>query len=140
MGDLLYYMRQEEGNIALRLSAMVMKMDQLDYIPPILMSFDLREITVEEWKQVISGILKETYYETIILDLGESVQGVMELLQLCDRIYMPILEDVVSRRKIERYEEGLKRMHMSSIESKTYKFVEVTDMSAYARKMVKEEE
>lgn len=139
LGDLLYYMRQEEGNMALRLSAMVMKMDELDYIPPILMSFDLREITVEEWKQVIGGILRETNYETIILDLGESVQGVVELLQLCDRIYMPILEDVVSRRKIERYEEGLKRMHMSSIESKTYKFAAVTDMSAYARKIVKEE-
>ena len=52
---------------------------------------------------------------------------------------MPILEDVVSRRKIERYEEGLKRMHMSSIESKTYKFAAVTDMSACARKIVKEE-
>ena len=83
--------------------------------------------------------IEKTNYETIILDLGESVQGVVELLQLCDRIYMPILEDVVSRRKIERYEEGLKRMHMSSIESKTYKFAAVTDMSACARKIVKEE-
>ena len=139
LGDLHYYMRQEEGNMALRLSTMVMKIDELDYIPPMLMSLDLREITPEEWKQVISGIFKETNYEIIILDLGESIQGVLEVLQLCDRIYMPILEDAISRRKIECFEAGLKRMHISSIESKIYKFRAVTDMPAYARKMVKEE-
>ena len=139
LGDLLYFMRQEEGNLALRLSAMVMQMDQLDYLPPMLMSTDLREVTIEEWHQLLVSILKGTSYECIVLDLGENVQGLLEVMQLCDKVYMPVLEDGISRKKVERYEEEIKRLNKSAIQQKTCKFVAVTDMAALAKRMVKEE-
>lgn len=139
LGDLLYYMRQEDSNLATRLSTMVVKMEKLDYVPPILISSDLREVSVGEWTQLFETIVKESSYEMIVIDLGECIQGLWEVLQMADEIYMPILEDAVSIRKIERFEEEMVRVKKGVFCAELHKFVAVTDMNAYARKVVKEE-
>lgn len=139
LGDLLYYMRQEEGNLALRLSTMVAKAEELDYVPPILTSQDLKEVSFEEWKKLLDLILSESNYECVVLDLGESVQGLMGILELCDRIYMPVLEDSISKHKVRQCEEEMRRMGMEGMGEKTYKFTAVMDMPAYARKLIREE-
>ena len=140
LGDLLYYTRQEESNLALRLSTVIREIGELDYIPPIPMSVDLKEISLEEWKQFFAAILQETTYETVILDLGESVQGLLEILQMCHKIYMPTLEDAISKRKIRQFEEEVTKMNKEMIKRKTYQFIAVSDMSACGRQMVEEEE
>ena len=99
----------------------------------------MREVTFEEWKQLLGAILSESSYETIVLDVGESVQGLMEILHFCDKIYMPILEDSISIQKIRQYEEGLMRIGLEEILKKTYKFTAVADMSTYAKKLMREE-
>lgn len=139
LGDLLYYMRQENGNTALRLSTMLGKLEDLDYIPPILISTDLKEIKFEEWKQLLEAILENSVYENVVLDLGEGVQGLLQILQLCDRIYMPVLDDTVSKRKLNQFEEELRCLQMQDLMQKTHQFAAVKDMEAYARKITKEE-
>lgn len=139
LGDLLYYIRQEGRNVALRVSTMLMQMGDLDYISPFLLSADLKEISLEEWKSLLQLILEETIYEAVILDLGESVQGLLEILQCCDTIYMPMLEDEISRRKIERFEEGLQKMQLEELTNKIHQFIVEEDMEMYARKLIREE-
>ncbi len=139
LGDLLYYMRQEKGNFTLRLASMVGKMSELDYVSPINSSVDLKEVTREEWIEFIGKIQKESMYETILLDISESMQGLFEILRLCDRIYMPILTDDISEKKLRRYEENLAHLQFSDILEKTYQFAAVEDMEEYGRTLVKEE-
>ncbi len=143
-GDLMYFMRQESGNLALRLSTMIQKMEDLDYVSPIPGCVDLKEISAEDWQIFLQKLLKESMYETILLDLSESVQGLLEILRMCDRIYMPVLEDTVSSNKIGRYEENIKQLQFSDILEKTYRFTAAADMGKYdtediARKIAKEE-
>lgn len=139
LGDLLYYMRQEKGKFALRLSNVLGQIEELDYILPILNSKDLKEITEEEWKELVELIVKESIYETIILDLGESVQGLFSILQMCDQIFMPILEDEVSILKMKRFEESLETLKMNNILQKTDRFVSTHDLEEYAREIAEEE-
>lgn len=139
LGDLLYYMRQEAGNVALRLSTMVGKMGDLDYIPPILMSSDLKDVTYEDWKALLEAILSESVYENVVLDLSESVQGMLPILQLCDRIYMPVLDDGISRRKLNQYEQELCYMGLGELAGKTHRFVVPKDIEEYAKKLIQEE-
>ncbi|MBQ8559785.1 MAG: hypothetical protein IJ439_07390 [Tyzzerella sp.] len=139
LGDLLYYMRQENGNTPLRLSTMVGKLGELDYIPPILISTDLKEIKLEEWKQLLETILENSAYENVVLDLGEGVQGLFHILQLCDRIYMPVLDNTISKRKLNQFEEELRCLQMQNLMQKTHQFTAVEDMETYARKITKEE-
>lgn len=140
LGDLLYYMKQEKGNMALRLSMMVTQINDLDYVPPIAMSTDLQEIKLEEWQNLFAQILQKSIYENVILDLGDGVQGLFGILQMCDRIYMPVLEDAVSSQKIEQYDINLQRLKLTDVQQNTYRFTAVDDMEEYARKLVKGEQ
>lgn len=139
LGDLLYYLRQEEGNVAMRLFSMIGKMGELDYVPPILTSRDLKEVSYEEWSTLLMRLLTGSAYETIILDLSESVQGLFSLLQLCDRIYMPILDDEISKKKLNQYEQNLHQLGLHGLEEATHRFVIPGDMEAYVKKLIQEE-
>lgn len=139
LSDLLYYLRQENGNAPLRLSTMLAKKGELDYVPPMPVSTDLKAVTLEEWTKLLEVLLKESVYENIVLDLSESVQGLFELLKLCDRIYMPVREDAVSVWKLNQYEENLKRLQITGLEQYTYRFAAAENMEECARKQLKEE-
>lgn len=139
IGDLIYYLKQEKGDFALRLSNMVKQMDELEYVPPMLNCMDLKEICMDDWINLMKKILQESMYETVILDLSESTQGMFSIMQMCDKIFMPVLEDDISKQKVQRYEENLAYLQMNEILEKTYQFVVSDDMEQYARKVAKEE-
>lgn len=139
LGDLLYYMRQEEQDLGMRLSTIIKKVGEMDYVPPILNSIDLKEVPFSSWKQLLERILEEGVYETIVLDLSESIQGLLYLLKLSERIYMPVLEDRISERKLLQFERNLQAHHLTEILEKTKRFVAAEDMGACARQWIKEE-
>lgn len=138
LSDLLYYLKQEGDNLGLRLDAMVRQDCDLFYLPPIPFSSDLREVTAKEWLELFER-LSESRYETVIIDLGDSVQGLQEILDFCDRIYMPVLEDEISERKRIRYEENIRRQKLFRLEEKTRKIVMAEDAEIVAARIVREE-
>lgn len=135
--DVLYYIKQ--GNFSMRLQAATQKMGELDYILPMPMYTDFREVSLEEWEELFQQILENTSYETVILDLGESIQGVFQILQICDQIYMPVLEDDISNRKIQKYEATLERLGLEKILAITCKFVAPENVEEYVKLRVREE-
>ena len=139
LGELLYYVRQEPDSLGTRISMMVRKQEELDYIIPMQMITDLKEITVNEWKNLLQRILEESIYENVVLDLGDSVDGVFDILRLCDGVYMPVLEDRISHQKVCRFEETMSRMGFEDVLQKITKFIVPGDMEEYARKLVREE-
>ena len=139
LGDALYYTKQENSNFGLRLRMLVRTIDELDYIPPMPVSLDLKEVLWEEWKVLFKQIVEDSVYEVILLDIGESVQGLLKMLDLCDRIYMPVLEDDVSQEKMRQYEENLQRLQLERLMEKTYMFIGLQDIENKMRQLVKEE-
>ena len=139
LGDVLYYTRQENSNFGLRLGMLVRKMDELNYIPPMPVSLDLKEVLWEEWEVLLKQIVEDSVYEVILLDVGECVQGLFQMLDLCDRIYMPILEDSISQGKLRQYEENLKTLQLERLSEKTYSFIVPQDIENAVRRLVKEE-
>ena len=139
LGDALYYTKQENSNFGLRLRMLVRTIDELDYIPPMPVSLDLKEVRWEEWKVLFKQIVEDSVYEVILLDIGESVQGLLKMLDLCDRIYMPVLEDDVSQEKLRQYEENLQRLQLERLMEKTYMFIGLQDIENKMRQLVKEE-
>ena len=75
--------------------------------------------------------LKKCDYETVILDMGEGVNGLYEILRICDRIYTPVRDDGMSYAKMEQYEALLKIMEYDDILEKTRKlsFSTFTDIN-----------
>ncbi len=140
LGDLFYYMRQENQDIAMRVASMVCKQEELDYISPIFNCSDRKEIQLEEWQFLFQTILEQGAYETLLLDLGDGLQCMPQMLELCDEIYMPILEDGISRRKVLLFDKNLELYHMDNVQEKTHRFVAETDMEACAQRWGKENE
>ena len=139
LGDLLYYIKQGHGNLGIRLQSAIKKKKDLDIISPIPISLDLKEISEQEWRMLLEQIVENSAYEYIILDVGESVQGIFQLLELCDRIYMPIQKDEISQRKIRRYEENIRRLGCEKVSRITSQFVLPDNIEEYAKIRAKEE-
>jgi hypothetical protein len=110
LGDLLYYMKQAEESVGYRLSAMVCQSGSFDYIEPIPVTRDLREVAAEEWKALFQKILEESIYRTIVLDLGDCVRGLFEILRICSVVYTPFIEERGARAKLRQYTENLRQL------------------------------
>lgn len=139
LGDLFYYMKQGNGNLGIRLQAAVRKMEEMDYLMPIPVSQDLKEVSGNEWNMLLNEIAENSTYELVILDVGESLQGLFGILERCDRIYMPILDDEISQNKLKQYDENLKQLNLEKIERVTCRFVMPEQVEEYAKVRAKEE-
>lgn len=119
LSHLLYYSRQENDMLCARMTSMVHRMGSLDYVLPIKVTTDLKTVTTEEWQNLFQRLSKESIYETLLLDIGDSVADLMSLLEMCDWIFIPYAEDVYAKAKMEQWQymlEVLKRQHLNQSE------------------------
>lgn len=139
LGDLLYYLRQGNGNLGIRLKSATKTIENMDVISPIPIVLDLKEVTWEEWEMLIKEILEHSLYELVILDVGESIQGLFHLLELCDRVYMPVLDDDISTKKMQQFQWILEQLKLEKLKRITYQFVMPQNIEEFARIQMKEE-
>lgn len=121
LGDLLYYLRQGNDNLMMKMSGMVQSMNNLDFLPPVLSPGDIQNTTLEEWLQFLQQIVDYSNYETIILDIGDGVSELYQFLGQCTRIYMPVRTDPVSQAKISQFESILKTWERTVVLGKIQK-------------------
>ncbi len=119
LGDLLYYLRQNKGNLGMRVSMIAGQDEKLDYIMPIPYVQDLKAVKEEEWITLCERISKECIYGKIILDIGDSIRGVFALLEKCKSIYMPYIEEPTAMEKMKQYVENIRKLGMDELLEKT---------------------
>ena len=107
--DLLYYVRQDNGNIGLRISAMAGRAGALDYISPMPVMQDMRAVEESEWLRLFEAIFENSIYKSVILDLGEGVSGLYRILRECQTVYTLYADDPASAAKLAQYTENLRR-------------------------------
>lgn len=120
MSDLMYYISQNKQNFIWKLASMVQSIGGLDYIPPALSTLDIKNIRKDQWMSFFEE-LKKCNYEVIVLDLGEAVDGIFDILRMCSKIYTPTRDDGVSYAKMEQYEALLRIMEYEDVMEKTRK-------------------
>lgn len=119
LADLLYYSRQEKGNLGLRVSTMAGQDEELDYILPMPYVQDLQGVSGDEWLRLFEQILENCIYQKVILDLGDSVNGLFRILEACHTVYTPYIEDEAARAKLNQYAENLRKTGKESVLEKT---------------------
>lgn len=105
--DILYYTRQERGDIGFLLTKAVKHKGNLDYILPAPVSEDIKEIQPEEWMFLLQQIMEQSIYETIVLDIDEGIRGIYELLEICTEVHLLTDQTEYSQAKIEQFEREL---------------------------------
>ncbi|MBR5268853.1 MAG: hypothetical protein IKU20_11790 [Lachnospiraceae bacterium] len=104
LSDLIYYYKQGRFH-GLRLNSIIYYLGDMAWLPPFRYPEDFGQITAAEMAELLVLILRESDYETIVLDIGNYDRQVLPILEVCNVIYMPIKEDSVSHAKLKEFEK-----------------------------------
>ncbi len=115
--DLVYFSECEEGNFNYRINSIKEKIGELDYIPPVKLFTRYEEVSAKKWEKLLNNLLTATDYEYIILDLSECVNGLLNILKRCTKIYTITDPGRIASAKVAQYENLLR----------TYAYDEVLD-------------
>ena len=119
MSELIYHLQNSKEKFIYRMSCMTERMGKMDLLPPFQAHLDFVSVTKDEWIQVFREIEEGSDYEYLILDLSDAVQGLYDILRVCDVIYTLCREDRFSKAKISQYEEALKKSNYEDVWRKT---------------------
>ena len=121
LSDILYYARQENTGIIYKIASMVRTVQNLDFLPPALFPMDIQTTKYEEWMWLFGQLEQNSNYEVLILDLGDGVADLYQILDYCTEIYMPIRQDPVCSAKLEQFENALQMWDSASVLGKIRK-------------------
>lgn len=107
LSDLMYFYKQSPDSLSIKIKAITYTIDNVDFIPPLVYSEDLRNIDTEQWIELIEHILAVTDYEKIIIEIGQVMKNPIFMLEGCDCVYIPISENRIESLKIAEWEEYL---------------------------------
>lgn len=103
LADMIYFLRQGKQTFLYKLGSIVRNRDVYDYILPMKAPADLRSVTLAEWTELLEKIATDSDYHVVVIDFGQEVCGLLQLLSQCTQIYMPILSEQESLRKMENF-------------------------------------
>lgn len=121
LSDLLCFQEEDKERFRCRLRLTEQKLEGLYYIPPVYAGQNLLYITAVQWQQLLEKIAREGDYDYILLDLGDGIQGLYELLRMCSHIYTIIEEDQVAANKVAQYEHLLRMQDGEDVLERTTK-------------------
>lgn len=115
LADMIYFLRQGKKTFLYKLNSIVQKEGVYDAILPMKVPADLRSVTVAEWSELLEKLAVDSDYQVVIIDFGQDVSGIFQLLSQCTKLYMPILSDTESKRKLENFELSLKSENLKKV-------------------------
>ena len=121
LSALLYYVRQDNQNLVMKMNSMIQTVNNLDFIPPVQAPGDICGTSWEDWEHLLREIELHSSYEVIILDIGSGIDEIFQMLDKCKRIYMPVLSDTMSVSKIAQFENLLRIWDYPQVLAKTEK-------------------
>ncbi|MCR5508907.1 MAG: hypothetical protein K6F34_09490 [Lachnospiraceae bacterium] len=107
--DLVYEYSLRPGELDLILQRYVYDADGMQMLLPARCPYELNEVDPSVWPELIRGLAMSGRFGFIILDLSDEVRGMMELMNMCSVIYMPVRRDAVSVAKLKDFDEALIR-------------------------------
>lgn len=135
LSELICFMKQGKKAFACKLESITGKIGGLSFIPPVKSPAELKDIRKEDWEELLEALEKESRYEFAILDMSFGADGLFDLLERCDAIYMPVAADETARAKLWQYRETLKLLELEEILEKTKEiaFPDMEQLEGYAK-------
>ena len=118
--DLIYYYKQGRFH-ALRLNTIVYYLGDMAWIPPFRYPDDYSQVTAEEMADLMTQILNNSNYDTIVLDIGDYDRQVLPILDVCQVVYMPVKEDQISMSKMKEFEQYIEAFGNKTLKDKFHK-------------------
>ena len=85
-GDVILLLREERCQPE-RILACIYELEDISYLSPLQSLESIREITAEDIKRLLEFVAVYTDFQTVVIDLGTALAGVVEVLLECAKIY-----------------------------------------------------
>jgi len=109
LSDIFYYFRQSEAPINMIKSLLYSFSDNIDCLPPLQISEDISELEAGELERFIRYMQDCGEYQYIVIDAGNGCGKIIEVLECCDKVYMPIRSGGIAEAKIQYCEDYINR-------------------------------
>lgn len=106
LSELIYYFKQGKLNTQYCMTQLVRHGEFYDDIRPVRWLGDLEDMTPQEWVELMGTIRDVGIYDRIWIDF-DHLTGYRPLLDFCDRIYIPYIQDEEEYRRVEHFEKML---------------------------------
>lgn len=115
MSDLLFCYAEMREKLPERLPRALKRLGRFDFIYPADNMEDLYQISGEDWKSFINMIAVVGGYDTVILELGQPIKGIFDILECCNTVYMPVLKDRISQEKIAQLSRKMESLGLKEL-------------------------
>lgn len=116
LSDVLYYGSKERWLD--RKDQFIQEYKGMKWIAPVCYPEDRDYLTGENTEKILKGLLECKEYDRIVVDIADHFFFASAILDLCHEIYMPIKEDVISRWKLQEFDDWLERSGRRGMEEK----------------------
>lgn len=99
ISELIYFMKQKNNNLSLKINSIVDKKETFDYIAGVSHWIDLFELMEEETNKLLNEIKTNLGYDVIIIDMGNFNHFTLALMEHCDYIYQVMNKGELHREK-----------------------------------------
>jgi len=117
LSDVFYFMEQNREMDEIMQNA-ITDYNGISVILPAEVPMDLQEISEEKWEQFFLMISDSKPADVVVIDFDESLSCYIQLLELCDILYSPILHDGTSEEKLKQFNDFLAKSGLDSIKDK----------------------
>ena len=107
ISDAMYHLKQGQLSCE-KIYSMIYRFSGIDYLPPVSYAEDHETLKGEDYVQLITTLLRNTDYEVIAVDMDSFSNAASEIMDICDVVYMPVLDDSMAMGKGEEFEEYLR--------------------------------
>jgi hypothetical protein len=110
LSDIFYEYKTGDLNFA-KLGECISRVEDLNIILPARYNEDLFYLSDNELTKFINDILSANLFETVVIDFGSIGRRSMQILDMCERIFCPVIGESngVERKKVDEFKALLGR-------------------------------
>lgn len=123
LSDLVYFLNADIEKFKLHFRSIVKEYGSLDYVAPMKYGQNMTLISQGEWLNLMRKISELGIYDYVVMDLTDNMQGLLEILKYCNKIYTISQNDKYAQSKISQYEMILNEFEYKDVVEKTETFV-----------------
>ena len=112
ISDIMINFMEHPDNLYTQISECKATINGLDILLPPKYCQDIRTLSTDDIEKFIDN-LTNSGYSNIIIDFSDTSQNIVSLLLHCHKIYMPVVNDDISRSKIESFMRNSSQIHAS---------------------------
>lgn len=103
VSDFLYLLRERREGLLEQLQLMLVQLGRLELLCPAQSPADLAVVPPGDWRYFFDQLRCYSGYTAVVLDIGDCLQPVEELLALCTTVWLPVRDEPEAREKLERF-------------------------------------